>query len=86
VAGGGGARDSEMRYVHSTAGQQAFEDASAATWPVGARPMTQRRWARIDQAGYVPHASSRRWYRYKGGMIYTCCSWVIGDCRFDKKR
>jgi len=55
----GGARDSEMRYVQSTAGQQAFEDASR-DMAVGALAYDTLRLA-VSASWTHFHRSSRPW-------------------------
>jgi hypothetical protein len=78
----GGARDSEMRYVQSTAGQQAFEDASR-DMAVGAlaydtTPLSSA--SKLDT--FSPQFQSL--VTDKGGMIFHMLRWVIGDAAFDK--
>jgi hypothetical protein len=78
----GGARDSELRYVQTTAGQQAFEDASR-DMAVGAlaydtTPLSSA--SRLDT--FSPQFQSL--VTDKGGMIFHMLRWVIGDAAFDK--
>jgi hypothetical protein len=78
----GGARDSEMRYVQSAAGQQAFED-STKDMSVGALaydtvPLSSI--AKLDT--FSPEFQAL--VTDKGGMIFHMLRWVIGDAAFDK--
>jgi len=78
----GGARDSELRYVQSAAGQQAFEDASR-DMAVGAlaydtTPLSSA--SKLDT--FSPQFQSL--VTDKGGMIFHMLRWVIGDAAFDK--
>ncbi len=78
----GGARDSELRYVQNTAGQQAFEDASR-DMAVGAlaydtTPLSSA--SKLDT--FSPQFQSL--VTDKGGMIFHMLRWVIGDAAFDK--
>jgi aminopeptidase N len=78
----GGARDAEMSYVHSAAGQQAFED-STKDMSVGALaydtvPLSSI--AKLDT--FSPEFQAL--VTDKGGMIFHMLRWVIGDAAFDK--
>lgn len=78
----GGARDSEMRYVQNSAGQQAFEE-STKDMAVGALaydtvPLSSI--AKLDVFSPQFQALAMD----KGGMIFHMLRWVIGDAAFDK--
>ncbi len=78
----GGARDAEMSYVRSAAGQQAFED-STKDMSVGALaydtvPLSSI--AKLDT--FSPEFQAL--VTDKGGMIFHMLRWVIGDAAFDK--
>ena len=78
----GGARDSEMRYVQSTAGQQAFEDASR-DMAVGALAYDTTPLGSIGKLDtFSPQFQAL--VTDKGGMIFHMLRWVIGDAAFDK--
>ena len=78
----GGARDSEMRYVQSTAGEQAFEDASR-DMAVGALAYDTTPLGSIDKLDtFSPQFQAL--VTDKGGMIFHMLRWVIGDAAFDK--
>ncbi|HMC31858.1 MAG TPA: M1 family aminopeptidase [Candidatus Angelobacter sp.] len=78
----GGARDSEMRYVQNTAGQQAFEDASR-DMAVGGLAYDN---TPLSNAGKLDTFSPefQSLVTDKGGMIFHMLRWVIGDAAFDK--
>lgn len=78
----GGARDSEMRYVQNTAGEQAFEDASR-DMAVGALAYDT---TPLSSAGKLDTFSPefQSLVTDKGGMIFHMLRWVIGDAAFDK--
>jgi hypothetical protein len=78
----GGARDAEMRYVQSTAGEQAFEDASR-DMAVGALAYDN---TPLGSAGKLDTFSPefQSLVTDKGGMIFHMLRWVIGDAAFDK--
>ena len=78
----GGARDSEMRYVQSTAGEQAFEDASR-DMAVGALAYDTTPLGSIGKLDtFSPQFQAL--VTDKGGMIFHMLRWVIGDEVFDK--
>src|SRR5579859_2916271 len=78
----GGARDSEMRYVQNTAGQQAFEDASR-DMAVGALAYDTTPLGSIGKLDtFSPQFQAL--VTDKGGMIFHMLRWVIGDAAFDK--
>ncbi|HZI55197.1 MAG TPA: M1 family aminopeptidase [Verrucomicrobiae bacterium] len=78
----GGARDAEMRYVQSTAGQQAFEDASR-DMAVGALAYDTTPLSSIGKLdAFSPQFQAL--VTDKGGMIFHMLRWVIGDAAFDK--
>ncbi|HKD79799.1 MAG TPA: M1 family aminopeptidase [Candidatus Angelobacter sp.] len=78
----GGARDSEMRYVQNTAGEQAFEDASR-DMAVGALAYDN---TPLGSAGKLDTFSPefQSLVTDKGGMIFHMLRWVVGDAAFDK--
>ncbi len=78
----GGARDAEMRYVQSTAGEQAFEDASR-DMAVGALAYDTTPLGSIGKMDtFSPQFQAL--VTDKGGMIFHMLRWVIGDEAFDK--
>jgi len=78
----GGARDSEMRYVQSAAGEQAFEEA-IKDMSVGALAYDTTPLSNIGKLDtFSPEFQSL--VTDKGGMIFHMLRWVIGDAAFDK--
>jgi len=78
----GGARDSEMRYVQNSAGQQAFED-STKDMAVGALAYDTVPLSSINKLdAFSPQFQALS--MDKGGMIFHMLRWVIGDAAFDK--
>ncbi len=78
----GGARDSEMRYVQNTAGEQAFEDASR-DMAVGALAYDTTPLGSIGKLDtFSPQFQAL--VTDKGGMIFHMLRWVVGDAAFDK--
>lgn len=78
----GGARDSEMRYVQNSAGQQAFED-STKDMAVGALAYDTVPLSSISKLDtFAPQFQALS--MDKGGMIFHMLRWVIGDAAFDK--
>jgi hypothetical protein len=78
----GGGRDAEMRYVQSTAGDQAFEDASR-DMAVGALAYDTTPLGSIGKLDtFSPQFQAL--VTDKGGMIFHMLRWVIGDEAFDK--
>jgi hypothetical protein len=78
----GGGRDAEMRYVQSTAGEQAFEDASR-DMAVGALAYDTTPLGSIGKLDtFSPQFQAL--VTDKGGMIFHMLRWVIGDEAFDK--
>jgi aminopeptidase N len=78
----GGSRDAEMRYVQSTAGAQAFEDASR-DMAVGALAYDTTPLGNIGKMDtFSPQFQAL--VTDKGGMIFHMLRWVIGDEAFDK--
>ena len=78
----GGARDSEMRYVQNSAGQQAFED-STKDMAVGALAYDTVPLSSINKLdAFSPQFQALS--TDKGGMIFHMLRWVIGDAAFDK--
>jgi hypothetical protein len=78
----GGARDSEMRYVQSVAGEQAFEDATK-DMAVGALAYDTVPLASIGKLDvFSPQFQSL--VIDKGGMIFHMLHWVIGDAAFNR--
>jgi hypothetical protein len=78
----GGSRDAEMRYVQSTAGDQAFEDASR-DMAVGALAYDTTPLGSIGKLDtFSPQFQAL--VTDKGGMIFHMLRWVIGDEAFDK--
>ena len=78
----GGARDSEMRYVQSAAGQQAFEE-STKDMAVGALAYDTVPLSSINKLDtFSPQFQAL--VMDKGGMIFHMMRWVVGDAAFDK--
>ena len=78
----GGARASEMRYVQSTAGATAFEDATR-DMAVGALAYDTAPLASVGRLDtFSPQFQAL--VTDKGGMIFHMLRWVIGDEAFDK--
>ena len=78
----GGARDSEMRYVQSSAGQQAFEE-STKDMAVGALAYDTVPLSSINKLDtFSPQFQALS--MDKGGMIFHMMRWVVGDAAFDK--
>ncbi|HEY6248801.1 MAG TPA: M1 family aminopeptidase [Candidatus Angelobacter sp.] len=78
----GGARDSEMRYVQNSAGQQAFEE-STKDMAVGALAYDTVPLSSINKLDtFSPQFQALS--MDKGGMIFHMLRWVIGDAAFDK--
>src|SRR5438270_778454 len=78
----GGARDSEMRYVQNTAGEQAFEEATR-DMSVGALAYDTQPLSAIGKLDtFSPEFQAL--VTDKGGMIFHMLRWVIGDAAFDK--
>lgn len=78
----GGARDSEMRYVQNSAGQQAFEE-STKDMAVGALAYDTVPLSSINKLDvFSPQFQALA--MDKGGMIFHMLRWVIGDAAFDK--
>jgi hypothetical protein len=78
----GGARQSEMRYVQSVAGEKAFEE-STRDMAVGALAYDTVPLSSIGKLDtFSPDFQSL--VTDKGGMIFHMLRWVIGDAVFDK--
>ncbi|HLY99721.1 MAG TPA: M1 family aminopeptidase, partial [Candidatus Angelobacter sp.] len=78
----GGARQSEMRYVQSVAGEKAFEE-STRDMAVGALAYDTVPLSSIGKLDtFSPDFQSL--VTDKGGMIFHMLRWVIGDAAFDK--
>ncbi|HEY6349131.1 MAG TPA: M1 family aminopeptidase [Candidatus Angelobacter sp.] len=78
----GGARDSEMRYVQNSAGQQAFEE-STKDMAVGALAYDTVPLSSINKLDAFS-SQFQALSMDKGGMIFHMLRWVIGDAAFDK--
>jgi len=78
----GGARASEMRFVQSVSGQQAFEEATR-DMTVGALAYDTTPLSSVSKMDvYSPEFQAL--VTDKGGMIFHMLRWVIGDEAYDK--
>jgi hypothetical protein len=78
----GGARSSEMRFVQSVSGNQAYEDATR-DMAVGALAHDSTPLSSVSKMD-VFSPEFQALVTDKGGMIFHMLRWVIGDAAYDK--